>query len=253
MIERIIQIAGTMILKGPEEIHGKIGLANFVTNRDAQIQNYLISQISTLYSDAHFFGEEDTEKNDKQTVGHCFFIDPIDGTTNYIFGYQHSCVSIGEAIDGRLIAGWIYNPFTEQMWSARRGEGAWLNGNRITVDDRELKDGVVAFGCARYNEGDTDTLFSIVKECYLNSLSVRNGGSAAIDLARVASSANVAYIELFLQPYDYAAASIIIEEAGGVIIQTDGAPITIGRGCSILAGTPTAVKQIQTIIKKWRS
>ena len=141
---------------------------------------------------------------------------------------------------------WVYYPFKDQMWSARRGEGAWLNGDKITVKDKELKDGIVAIGRARYNEGDKDSLFDMVQKCYQHSLSVRNSKSAAIDLARVASGENVAYIERYLQPYDYAAASVIIEEAGGIIImQTNETPITIGHGCSILAGTPKAIEQIQ--------
>ena len=103
----------------------------------------------------------------------------------------------------------------------------------------------MAIGRARYNEGDKDSLFSKVQECYQHSMSIRNSKSAAIDLVRVASGENVAYIERYLQPYDYAAASVIIEEAGGIIMQTNGAPITIGYACSILAGTPKAIEQIQ--------
>ncbi len=131
------------------------------------------------------------------------------------------------------------------MWSARRGEGAWLNGDKITVEDKELKDGIVSIGRARYNEGDKDALFAKVQECYQHSLFVRNSKSAAIDLARVASGENVAYIVHYLQPYDYAVASVIIEEAGGIIMQTNGAPVTIGHACSILAGTPKAIELIQ--------
>ena len=137
------------------------------------------------------------------------------------------------------------------MWSARRGEGAWLNGDKITVEDKELKDGIMSIGRARNNEGDKDSLFPKVQECYQPSLSVRNSKSAAIDLARVASGENVAYIERYLQPYDYAAASVIIEEAGGVIEQVDGLPITMDKGCPVLAGTPKAVEEARKVCEQY--
>ena len=137
------------------------------------------------------------------------------------------------------------------MWSARRGEGAWLYGDKITVEDKELKDGIMSIGRARNNEGDKDSLFPKVQECYQHSLSVRNSKSAAIDLARVASGENVAYIERYLQPYDYAAASVIIEEAGGVIEQVDGLPITMDKGCPVLAGTPKAVEEARKVCEQY--
>lgn len=247
MIERIIRKAGAMMLRDPGQVHGKMSLANFVTDRDVEIQKYLIKELSTVYPGCHFYGEEETGGNDRKLDGVCFYIDPIDGTTNYIFGYHHSCVSVGMAVDGAMKEGYVYNPFTDQFYEARKGKGAKLNGNLLLKSDRGLEEGIVAFGCARYNEGDTDALFDIAKELYLRSLSIRNGGSAALDLVRVASGANVGYIELKLQPYDYAAASVIITEAGGVISQVDGSPVSLDGPCSILAGTQKAAKQIQEV------
>ena len=247
MVERVMRTAGKMMLETPGEVHGKAGLANFVTDRDVEIQKYLIRELSALYPGCHFYGEEDTGGNDRELGGTCFYIDPIDGTTNYIFGYRHSCVSVGMAVDGQMIAGYVYNPFTDQFYEAQKGKGARLNGKRLEKPDHSLEEGIVAFGCARYNEGDTDALFDIAKELYLRALSIRNGGSAALDLVRIASGANVGYIELKLQPYDYAAASVIISEAGGVISQVNGEPITLDGPCSIIAGTEKAVKQIREI------
>ncbi len=247
MLEEIVRHAGEMMLGGPGEVFDKAGPANFVTDMDLKIQKYIISELSSLYPECHFFGEEDTASNDRKSEGRCFYIDPIDGTTNYIFGYGHSCVSVGEAVNGEMVSAFVYNPFMRDMYKAAKGKGAFLNGRALRVADRGLEEGIVAFGCARYNEDDTDALFDIAKELYLRSLSIRNGGSAALDLVRVASGANVAYIELKLQPYDYAAASLIIEEAGAVITQTNGSPISLTSPCPILAGTPKAASQIQTM------
>ena len=139
----------------------------------------------------------------------------------------------------------------DEFFSALQGTGAFLNGQRLHVLDRSLEEGIVAYGCARYNEGDTDALFQITKELYLNSLSLRNGGSAALDLCRIASGSNVAYLELKLQPYDYAAASVIIREAGGIIGQLDGPEVSLDKPCSILAGTPKAVEQVKQLCRKF--
>ena len=234
----------------PHEVNNKAGMANFVTDMDVKIQQYLIAGLAELYPGCHFFGEEETGGNDHTTTGTCFYIDPIDGTTNYIFGYNHSCVSVGMSEDGKIKAGYVYNPYTDEMYTAERGKGAWLNGRKLTMHDSGLGEGIVSFGCARYNEGDTDALFEIAKELYLRSLSLREGGSAALDLCRIASGANVVYLELRLQPYDYAAASVIVEEAGGMIGKIEGDGITLDKPCSILAGTPKAVAETRVVCRK---
>lgn len=250
-MEEIIRHAGEIIKENSPSaasVHNKEGAANYVTDYDVQIQEYLIGELNQLFSGCSFYGEEDTDGNDhSKNEGFCFFIDPIDGTTNYIFGYNHSCVSVGVSYDGEMIAGFVYNPYVEEFYSAVRGHGSYLNQQRLQIKDNALETGIVAYGCARYNEGDTDALFQITKELYLNSLSIRNGGSAALDLCRIASGSNVAYVELKLHPYDYAAASVIIEEARGVISQVDGSTITLNGPCSILAGTPKAVEQVRQV------
>ncbi len=233
-----------------ESIHQKTGPANFVTDYDVRIQEFLINRLSAIIPMAGYFGEEETEGNKWKAEGYTFFIDPIDGTTNFMFDYHNSCVSVGLSLDGVMIAGWVYDPYSDQLWNAVRGQGAKLNGKQIGIENRSLSDGIAAFGCARYNDGNVDLMFDVVKELFLSSLSIRNGGSAAIDLCRIASGSNVAYIELLLQPYDYAAASVIIEEAGGVISTIDGWSITLDRGCSIVAGTPKAVEEVKAIYAK---
>ena len=217
-------------------IYRKPGDANFVTAYDVQIQRFLIERISTLFPDAGFFGEEDTAGNEKQlTHGYTFIIDPIDGTTNFMFNYHHSCVSVGVALNGTLEAGLIYDPYTDSLYTAVRGQGAYLNGRHLVLADTPVSQGIACFGCARYNDADYDRLFDVVKELFLESLSIRSVGSAALGIARIASGSNVCYLELKLQPYDYAAAAVILEEAGGCIVQPDGSPITLDKPCAVVA------------------
>ena len=117
------------------------------------------------------------------------------------------------------------------------------------MEDKPVSEGIIAFGCARYNESNVDLLFDVVKELFHSALSIRSGGSAALDLARIAAGSNVAYLELRLNPYDFAAAAIMIQEAGGTVVRMDGSPVTLDAPCSILAGTPAAVEEILDLIR----
>ncbi|MCR4655798.1 MAG: inositol monophosphatase [Lachnospiraceae bacterium] len=250
-IEEAVREAGGMILSAhlkESDIHKKTGPANFVTDYDIRIQQLLISTLSGILPGCSFYGEEDTDQNESRvSAGYTFFIDPIDGTTNFMFDYHNSCVSVGLSLAGRLIAGWVYNPYSDQFWSAEKGKGAFLNGKRLKMENKGLEAGICAFGCARYNEGDK--VFRIIEELFMRSLSIRNGGSAAIDLCRIASGSNVGYVEMNLKPYDYAAATVIVTEAGGVIGQSDGSQVTLDRSCSVVAGTEKASEEIRDLLK----
>ena len=252
VMQAIVREAGAMLKSAhlrASEIHEKEGPANYCTDYDLRIQRFIMTRLSEIVPGCSFYGEEDTEGNHgSATSPYTFYIDPIDGTTNFMFDYHHSCVSVGVAYAGQLVAGYVYNPYVDELYHAVRGEGAWLNDRRLVMQDKSIREGIVAFGCARYNDSDTNLLFDVTRQMFLRSLSIRNGGSAALDLCRIASGSNVAYYELKLQPYDYAAASVIIEEAGGCISRVDGGSITLDRPCSIVGGTKTAWWEVRAMI-----
>ena len=125
-----------------------------------------------------------------------------------------------------------------------------MNGRKLSLSDVPLNEGIAAFGCARYNADCTEEFFQVIRELFQRSLSIRDRGSAALDLCSIASMNNVCYFEIKLQPYDYAAASLIIAEAGGVITQMDGSPITLDGPCSIAAGTGSAHKELLEIVRE---
>jgi myo-inositol-1(or 4)-monophosphatase len=118
------------------------------------------------------------------------------------------------------------------------------------MEDLPVEKSIVGFGCARYNNPNVDLLFDVVKNLFHRCLAVRSGGSAALDLAKIAAGNHGAYIELLLQPYDYAAASVILEEAGGIITRIGGGEISLTEPCSILAGTKKAHKEVMKIAKE---
>ena len=257
-IERLVREAGKKMLKArptQENIHKKEGLANFCTDYDTAIQRFLIKGLSEILPGATFFGEEDTEGNAGADASgeFTFYIDPIDGTTNFMFDYHHSCVSVGLAHGEEMIAGFVYHPYVDDMYVAVRGHGSYLNGKRLHMADKPVEEGIVEFGCARYNEAGIDWLFRVVKEMFQSSLSIRCGGSAALGLCRGASGSNTVYLELKLQPYDYAAASVILEEAGGKITQIDGSPITLHEGCSVIGGTPAAWQESREAFERLKT
>ena len=102
-------------------------------------------------AEAEFFGEEDTEENKGASASgeYTFYIDPIDGTTNFMFRYNHSCVSVGLARREQMIAGFVYNPYVDEMFTAVRGKGSFLNGRKLEIRNRSVTEGIAAFGCAR--------------------------------------------------------------------------------------------------------
>ena len=131
--------------------------------------------------------------------------------------------------------GAVYNPYLDEMYTAVKGEGAKKNGQPIHVRKEGLEKSLASFGAARYHSQDAEQIFEYVKKLYMNSLAVRTGGSAALDLCKIADGSVGVYFEMKLQPWDYAAASLIVTEAGGFISTLEGQLITLDKPCSILA------------------
>jgi len=257
-IYAIVRETGKALLDFMQEknaVYAKPGEGNYVTDCDFAVQKMLFSRLKEVLPEATFYGEEDTEGNTGKVAekGYTFIIDPIDGTTNLLYGYHHSCISVGLAKDGEMVLGAVYNPFTDDFYRAEKGKGAYLNGKRVEVLPRGIKDGIAAFGIARYNETDANLFFSMVRRLYETAPGIREGGSAALDLCRVAVNANAVYVEFKLSPYDYAAASLIITEAGGVIVQPDGSPLSLQQPCGVVAGSKEAADELLSMIQSLKS
>lgn len=126
-------------------------------------QKYIIEGLAGLLPGANFFAEE-SEQN-RLKPGYNWIIDPIDGTTNYMLGYKHSCISIGLVQDGRGVAGVVYNPYLEEMYVGIDGQGAFLNGHPIHAANRGMEDAIILFGTATYYQELADLTFAAAKAC----------------------------------------------------------------------------------------
>jgi myo-inositol-1(or 4)-monophosphatase len=244
-IKEVVRHAGQIILDAHnirEGVESKQGRANFVTKYDVEVQDYLFRELAALFPKAAFIGEEDGRKG-QVFDEYCFIIDPIDGTTNFIFDYRHSAISVGLLYRKEIIAGVVYNPYLDELFYAEKGKGAYLNGRALKVTDLSLSEGIVAVGTCPYNREKAEETFQLARKLYDRALDIRRSGSAALDICYVAAGRFVLYYELLLQPWDYAAASLILTEAGGCITATDKEALSYASPCSIMAATPSASKE----------
>ena len=215
-------------------IDSKGGRANFVTEYDKKVQEQLRTGLLKLMPDAHFIGEEGTTQAFSSS-GKFFIVDPIDGTTNFIKGYRASCISVGLVVNGLAEFGVIYNPYSDEMFSARRGYGAFCNGNRLHVSSDPLENALVIFGTSPYREDLTDQTFRMACAYFKKAIDIRRSGSAALDLCMIAAGRAEIFFELSLSPWDYAAGALIVKEAGGLVSDIEGKELAYDRPCSVIA------------------
>lgn len=215
-------------------IDTKSGVTDLVTEYDKKIQQELAMGLKKILPEAKFIGEEGS--NDELTGdGYAFVVDPIDGTTNFIKDYHMSAISVALLKGKEVVAGVIYNPYLDEMLYAIKGQGAFLNGKRISVSSQPLSNGLVLFGSSPYDKKLFEKTLEILSEYFYKALDVRRSGSAALDLCSVACGRAELYFELQVSPWDFAAGKLLVEEAGGVVTTLDGAPLSFDGKTSILA------------------
>ncbi len=211
------------------------GRADFVTNVDVAVEEFLRRRLAGLTPWAQFLGEEG-EKGPIDVTRPFWILDPVDGTTNLIHRFRHSAVSLALAEDGAVTFGVVCQPYTRECFAARRGEGAFCNGGLIRVSGTErLADGLVSAGTVPGRRDLADGAFGQMRRIYDRCQDVRRTGCASLDLCWVACGRLDGFVEQFLQPWDYAAGLLIVEEAGGRVTAPDGAPLSLVRGGGVLA------------------
>jgi myo-inositol-1(or 4)-monophosphatase len=227
-------------------IQEKSSTVDLVTKYDKMIQEFLIDELSKIIPEANFLGEEGDD-NKELTDGYCFIIDPIDGTTNFIKGFQHSAISVGLAKDKELYIGVVMDPDLNNIYYAEKGKGAFLNGKPIHVSDCKMQESLVLFGTCPYEHELAHKTFELTEQIFYKSLEVRRGGSAALDICYVASGKADLYYELILRPWDWAGATLILTEAGGIATRVDGEKLNAGEIKSYLCGNEQNIKEFYEI------
>jgi myo-inositol-1(or 4)-monophosphatase len=243
--------AGTLILEARDVIsENKTNSRDVVTEYDRRVQELLIARISDALPDARFFCEEN-DRHDDLRAEHVFIIDPIDGTMNFVHGFHHSCVSAAYMHSGEICAAAIYNPYMDELFTAVRGAGAFLNGRPIEATKEPLSRTLVCCGTAPYNPDLADRTFGLMKKAYLAGLDIRREGAAALDLCSVAAGRAGVYFELGLSLWDYAAGKLIVEEAGGVCCTLAGEPMPLDPSRpTVVAGGRQAVADFLALARE---
>ena len=199
---------------------------NPVTLVDKLCEEAIIQEISHTFPDHDIL----TEESSFQSKGSSWkwIIDPLDGTTNYLHGFPFFSVSIALEIEGEMRVGVVYYPSLNELFYAENGEGAFLNGNRISVSSiGDLNRSLLCTGFPYDVRKETDLYLSYFRQFLTRSFAIRRPGSAAIDLCYLAAGRFDGFWELKLHPWDVAAGSLIITEAGGKVTDFQGRPFNV--------------------------
>ena len=226
------------------------GTCDYVTQVDIQVQKLVKEGLYSMYPQVQFMGEEqDNSAIDRS--GDFWILDPVDGTTNLIHDFRHSTLSLAYAEAGEVVLGIVYQPYTDELFIAQKGEGAFLNGDPIHVSGAEtLSESLVTIGTSPYYHELADWNFKVFKEVFLSCQDIRRLGSAALDMAYVACGRVDAFFEAILQPWDFSAAKLLIEEAGGKVSDFHGNDIPTGVAAPILAGNGKINEELLGILRE---
>ncbi|MBV9086396.1 MAG: inositol monophosphatase, partial [Acidobacteriaceae bacterium] len=201
------------------------GDADLVTEADRASEALLLDRISAGFPRHDLIGEEGSRR--ETGSDYRWYIDPLDGTTNFAHGYPVFCVSLGLEHKGDLIAGVIYDPTRDEMFAAEKGSGAYLNQRRMHVSATEkLVESLLGTGFPSHKRHKNPNIH-FYHQITLRSHGVRRAGSAALDLANVACGRYDGFWEFKLNPWDTSAASLLVIEAGGKVTRFDGSPFRI--------------------------
>jgi len=244
-----VKKAGEIVLSAhnqEDSVTAKEGKKNFVTKYDVAVQDFLFAELGKAFPEAEFVGEE-CENNFESTALR-FIIDPIDGTTNFMQDFRCSCISVALCKENDVIAGVVYNPYTNEIFSAEKGKGAYLNGEKIRVSDRPLSDGLALFGTSPYHPENTDATFELLRKVFDFCRDIRRSGSAAYDVCTIACGRCEVFFEKELQPWDIAAGTLILREAGGIAKNYDGNEISFGKPEDVVFANPVAYEEFVTLL-----
>jgi len=235
------RLAGAHILDNLGKLQGAdIDLkkaSDFVTRVDRECEEIIISTLRDAFPGPGFLAEE-TMRDEETAGGMRWIIDPLDGTTNFIHSYPMFAVSIALQKDGKIVAAAVLDPLRDELFTAVRGEGAYLSGRRLEVSGRtDLSTCLVATGFPFRQKHIMGRYMELFTRVMGHVSDIRRAGAAALDLAHLASGRCDGFFELGLSPWDIAAGSLLITEAGGLVTDFGGGESFLSTG-NVLAGVP---------------
>lgn len=211
------------------------GRANFVTRCDLAVEQFFARQLPQHWPGIPLLGEEAGGER-PPLRGPVWILDPVDGTANLMHHFQHSAISLALTVDGRPVAGVVYDPFLKETFTALRGAGAFCNGRPLAASsEQSLPDSVVIVGTAVYARQLAAANFALFRSLFDRCGDLRRTGTASLDLAYVAAGRAEGFLERDLKPWDIAAGVLLVEEAGGRVTGFTGGPIDLSKNNDVLA------------------
>ncbi|HVE48356.1 MAG TPA: inositol monophosphatase family protein [Casimicrobiaceae bacterium] len=248
--------AGNFINRGARDLDlltvSTKGPKDFVSEIDRGAESAIVETIHATYPDHAILAEEGTAKGRNADAEYVWIIDPLDGTTNFLHGFPQYCVSIALAHRGTVTQGVVFDPVRNDLFTASRGRGAYLNDRRIRVSKRQhLRDCLVGTGFPFRDGSYLDTYLAMMKAMIQHTAGIRRPGAAALDLAYVAAGFYDGFWEIGLNPWDVAAGSLLILEAGGLIGDLAGEGDYLHSG-QVIAANPKIFVQIVKELSPFR-
>ncbi|HRV77624.1 MAG TPA: inositol monophosphatase family protein [Thauera sp.] len=223
---------------------------DFVTEVDRAAEQAIIEVLRDAFPGHGILAEESGESGPESEF--TWIIDPLDGTTNFIHGMPQYAVSIAQTKNGVLEHAVVYDPNTNEMFTASRGAGAFLNDRRIRVSRRtRLNESLIGTGFPFRQFDHVDAYLAMFKELTQKTAGIRRPGAASLDLAYVAAGRFDGFWEMGLSPWDMAAGVLLIQEAGGLVSDLSGEANYLATG-NLVAGSPKIFGQLLPIIQAWR-
>lgn len=248
-LKDIVMNASALMVTEGFDISSKEGYSNIVTSSDIAVQDYLCKQLAEALPDSGFLCEEEDMHNANHE--YTWIIDPIDGTANYSRGIAECAICVGLKHYSDMIMGVVYLPRTKEMFYAEKGKGAYLNGKRIHVSDRGFGNAIMCTALPVYHKEYAEICSGIIRETFGKCNDIRRFGACAPELCYLAMGRCELYFEYLLSPWDFAAASLILTEAGGKISGLDGKPLDFVSPCGVIAGNSSEnLEELFNIIQK---
>jgi myo-inositol-1(or 4)-monophosphatase len=228
------------------------GAIDLVTSMDRAAEKILVERIRASFPDHEILAEEGGGRALAADGRPRWILDPLDGTTNYAHAHPQWCVSVGFAEGDRAEAGVVFDPLRDELFAAARGQGASLAGRPIRVSAvRTLDDALIATGFPYDRRERADFYMAFYRAAVIATQGVRRAGAAALDLAWTACGRLDAYFEFGVKPWDLAAGTLLVEEAGGTVSDLKGAPLRLDAGQVLVSNGPLHREMLALIAKAW--